>query len=555
MHKRLEPKLFTILREGYTKELFLADLTAGVIVGIVALPLSIAFAIASGVKPEQGLITAIIAGFIVSAFGGSRVQIAGPTGAFIVIVYGILEQYGFQGLVIATIMAGFLLIIMGFARLGTLLKFIPYPLTIGFTSGIALIIFSSQIKDLFGLRIQNLPADFIEKWILYFEKMSTINLDALLVGVGSLVVILLWSRITHRVPGPLVAILLATAVVHLFHIPVETIGSRFGEVPSNLPAPHSPHITWKTITNLVSPAITIALLGSIESLLSAVVADGMTRTRHRSNMELIAQGIANIASPLFGGLPATGAIARTATNVKNGGRTPIAGIIHSITLFLIMIFFGKWAALIPLPALAAILIVVAYNMSEWHSFVKVLRSPKSDVAVMLITFGLTVLIDLTVAIEVGIVLAALLFMRRMSEVSHVNAITRDLQEERDEEDTGMSRRIIPQGVEVFEVYGTLFFGAVDQFTESMRFLVKKPRVLILETRNLLAIDATGIHAVENLIPELSQQKIHLIISGIHKQPLFAMQQAGIFDQIGEDNVCGNLDEALERAHVLLTIST
>ena len=555
MHKRLEPKLFTILREGYTKELFLADLTAGVIVGIVALPLAIAFAIASGVKPEQGLITAIIAGFIVSAFGGSRVQIAGPTGAFIVIVYGILEQYGFQGLVIATIMAGFLLIIMGFARLGTLLKFIPYPLTIGFTSGIALIIFSSQIKDLFGLRIQNLPADFIEKWILYFEKISTINLDALLVGVGSLVVILLWSRITHRVPGPLVAILLATAVVHLFHIPVETIGSRFGEVPSNLPAPHSPHITWKTITNLVSPAITIALLGSIESLLSAVVADGMTRTRHRSNMELIAQGIANIASPLFGGLPATGAIARTATNVKNGGRTPIAGIIHSITLFLIMIFFGKWAALIPLPALAAILIVVAYNMSEWHSFVKVLRSPKSDVAVMLITFGLTVLIDLTVAIEVGIVLAALLFMRRMSEVSHVNAITRDLQEERDEEDTGMSRRIIPQGVEVFEVYGTLFFGAVDQFTESMRFLVKKPRVLILETRNLLAIDATGIHAVENLIPELSQQKIHLIISGIHKQPLFAMQQAGIFDQIGEDNVCGNLDEALERAHVLLTIST
>lgn len=555
MPKRLEPKLFTILREGYTKELFFADLTAGIIVGIVALPLAIAFAIASGVKPEQGLITAIIAGFIVSAFGGSRVQIAGPTGAFIVIVYGILEQYGFQGLVIATIMAGFLLIIMGFARLGTLLKFIPYPLTIGFTSGIALIIFSSQIKDLFGLRIQNLPADFIEKWILYFEKMSTVNLDALLVGVGSLVVILLWSRITHRIPGPLVAILLATAVVHLFHIPVETIGSRFGEVPSNLPVPHSPHITWKTITSLVSPAITIALLGSIESLLSAVVADGMTRTRHRSNMELIAQGIANIVSPLFGGLPATGAIARTATNVKNGGRTPIAGMIHSITLFLIMIFFGKWAALIPLPALAAILIVVAYNMSEWHSFVKVLRSPKSDVAVMLITFGLTVIIDLTVAIEVGIVLAALLFMRRMSEVSHVNAITRDLQEERDEEDTGISRRIIPQGVEVFEVYGTLFFGAVDQFTESMRFLVKKPRVLILETRNLLAIDATGIHAVENLIPELSQQKIHLIISGIHKQPLFAMQQAGLFDQIGEDNVCGNLDEALARAHVLLMIST
>jgi SulP family sulfate permease len=551
VHRRLEPKLFTILREGYSKEQFISDLTAGVIVGVVALPLAIAFAIASGVKPEQGLYTAVIAGFIVSVLGGSRVQIAGPTGAFIVIVYGIVQQYGYEGLALATVMAGIFLIIMGVARLGTLLKFIPYPLTVGFTSGIALIIFSSQIKDFLGLHIQNLPADFTEKWIVYAENFRTFDVNALIVGLGSLILILLWPRVTHRIPGPLVAILFATAAVQLLEVPVETIGSRFGNVPTTLPAPRIPQVSWQTITSLVSPAITIALLGAIESLLSAVVADGMTRTRHRSNMELIAQGAANIVSPLFGGLPATGAIARTATNVKNGGRTPLAGIIHAVTLFLIMLFFGHWATLIPLPTLAAILIVVAYNMSEWHSFLKVLRSPRSDVAVMLVTFALTVIVDLTVAIEVGILLAALLFMRRMSEVSQVNAITRDLQEEREEEEALPSRRLFPEGVEVFEVYGTLFFGAVDQFTESMRFLEKRPRVLILETRNLLAIDATGLHAIEELIHQLSQQRTHFIISGIHKQPLFAMQQAGILDRLGEDNVCGNLDLALERAHSLI----
>ena len=553
MHKRLEPKLLSLLREGYTRQQFASDLVAGVIVGVVALPLAIAFAIASGVKPEQGLYTAIIGGVVVSVLGGSRVQIAGPTGAFIVIVYGVVQKYGYDGLAVATTMAGVFLIIMGFARLGTLLKFIPYPLTVGFTSGIALIIFTSQIKDFFGLHIHNLPADFIEKWIVYAQNLWTFDLGSLLVGLGSLLLIIFWPRISHRIPGPLVALLLATVVVQVFHIPVETIGSRFGRVPHSLPMPHPPHVTWQMMTGLVSPAITIALLGAIESLLSAVVADGMLRTRHRSNMELIAQGAANIFSPMFGGIPVTGAIARTATNIKNGGRTPIAGIVHGLTLLLIMLFFARWAVLIPFPALAAILVIVAYNMSEWRSFKKVLRSPLSDVAVMLVTFTLTVIVDLTVAIEVGIVLAALLFMRRMSEVSQVNAITRDLQEEREEEEVTVTKPIIPDGVEVFELYGTLFFGAVDQFTESMRFLENKPKVLILETRNLLAVDATGLRALDELVYQLSHQKTHFLLSGIHKQPLFAMQQSGLLDRLGEDNVCGSLDEALKRAGELIQL--
>lgn len=553
MSKRLEPKLFSVLRGGYSKEQLKADVIAGVIVGIVALPLAIAFAIASGVKPEQGLYTAVIAGLVVSILGGSRVQIAGPTGAFIVIVYGIVQKYGYDGLAIATLMAGVILIIMGLARLGTLLKFIPYPLTVGFTSGIALIIFTSQIKDFFGFHIANLPANFFEQWVVYAVNLRTVDLHALFVGLGSLLIIMLWPKISHRIPSPLVALLAATAVVHIFDIPVATIGSRFGSVPNSLPMPRIPHVTWHTITGLVSPAITIALLGSIESLLSAVVADGMIRSRHRSNMELIAQGAANIFSPMFGGIPATGAIARTATNVKNGGRTPVAGIVHALTLLLIMVFFGQWAALIPFPALAAILVVVAYNMSEWRSFLKILRSPKSDIAVMLVTFGLTVVFDLTVAIEVGIVLAALLFMRNMAEVSQVNAITRDLRDDREEEETALTKPAIPEGVEVFELYGTLFFGAVDQFTESMRSIETKPRVLILETQNLLAIDASGLRALDELVHELSHQKTSLIISGIHKQPLFAMQRAGLLDRIGEDNVCGMLDEALARAGTLLAL--
>jgi SulP family sulfate permease len=542
--------LFTALRSGYSREQFLADLGAGVIVGIVALPLAIAFAIASGVKPEQGLYTAVIAGLVVSVLGGSRVQIAGPTGAFIVIVFGIVQKHGVDGLAVATVIAGVLLMAMGFAKLGTLLRFVPYPLTVGFTSGIALIIFSSQLNDLLGVQIQPLPADFVEKWLAYAGHGTRINTSALAVGMGTLAILILWPRITHRVPASLVALVLSTAAVHLFRIPVETIGSRFGAVPTGLPAPHLPQVSWKTITELFSPAMTIALLGGIESLLSAVVADGMIRKRHRSNMELVAQGVANILSPIFGGIPATGAIARTATNVKMGGRTPVAGIVHAITLLLIMLVAGQWAALIPMPALAAILVVVAYHMSEWHSFLKILKSPFSDIAVMLVTFFLTVVIDLTVAIEVGIVLAALLFMRRMAEVSQVNALTRDLQEEGEEEEDG-AKTAVPPGVEVFEVYGSLFFGAVDQFTESMRPLEKTPKVLILETQHLLAIDATGLRALEDLATQLQHQKSHFILSGIHKQPLFAITNSGLLDRIGEDNVCGSLTEAVQRAKVLM----
>lgn len=551
MHTRLEPKFFTLLREGYTKKQFLSDAVAGVIVGVVALPLAIAFAIASGVKPEQGLFTAVIAGLVVSVFGGSRVQIGGPTGAFIVIVYGVVQKYGYDGLAVATIMAGILLVIMGLARLGTLLKFVPYPLTVGFTSGIAIIILSSQVKDFFGLQIQDLSADFVGKWYQYAEHFHSFDWISLATGLVSLFIILLWPRVTHRVPGSLVAILLVTAGVHIFGLPVATIGSRFGSVPTMLPAPHVPQVSWQTLTGLFAPAFTIAVLGAIESLLSAVVADGMLQTRHRSNMELVAQGAANILSPIFGGIPATGAIARTATNIKSGGRTPVAGIIHAVTLLLIMLIFGQWAKLIPMPTLAAILIVVAYNMSEWRSVMKLLRSPRSDVAVMAVTFVLTVVVDLTVAIQIGVILSAMLFIRRMAEVSQVNAVTRDLKEESEGNEEGGAQRALPAGVEVFEVLGTLFFGAVDQFTEALRQIDSKPRVIILETRNLLAIDATGIRTLENLAHQLSQEGTALVISGIHKQPMVALAQSGLIDQLGEDNLCGNLDEALERTKALL----
>jgi sulfate permease, SulP family len=548
----LTPKLFTVFRKGYSRQQFLADLTAGTIVGIVALPLAIAFAIASGVKPEQGLYTAVIAGFIVSAFGGSRVQIGGPTGAFIVIVYGIVRSYGYDGLVVATLIAGVILIVMGLARLGTLLKFVPYPLTVGFTSAIALIIFSSQINDFLGLRVPDLPADFIGKWLVYARHWSMFDGNSLAVGMASLAIILLAQRVFPRVPGSLLAILSMTAVVQLFNLHVETIGTRFGSVPNFLPAPRLPDVSWETITKVFSPAVTIAMLGSIESLLSAVVADGMIRSRHRSNSELIAQGVANIISPLFSGIPATGAIARTATNVRSGGRTPVAGMVHAVVLLLIMLIFGRWAALIPMPTLAAILLVVAYNMSEWHSFVKTFRSPRSDVAVMLVTFALTVIVDLTVAIQVGVILSAMLFIRRMAEVSHVTPLTRDLKEAEETEDDGSHPKAIPEGVEVFDVYGTLFFGAVEQFRETMRALEKPPRVFILETSNLLAIDATGIRAIEDLIVRLTNDGTRFILSGIHKQPLFAITQAGLLDRIGEDNVCGTLAEALEIARTITT---
>ncbi len=545
--KDLHPKLLTILRSGYSREQFTADLIAGLIVGIVALPLAIAFAIASGVKPEQGLYTAVIGGFVVAVLGGSRVQIAGPTGAFIVIVYGIVQTHGYDGLVVATLIAGVLLVIMGLSGFGTLLKFVPYPLTVGFTSGIALIIFSSQINDFLGLGIRDPPAHFVAKWGVLIDHLPLIDLPSLSVGSVSILLIVGFQRLAPRIPGSLVAILLVTTVVHLAHIPVATIGTLFGSVPNMLPDPQIPKVSWQTMTEMFSPAITIAMLGAIESLLSASVADGMIRSRHRPNMELVAQGAANILSPLFSGIPVTGAIARTATNVKSGGRTPVAGIVHSLVLLLVMLVFGQWATLIPMPVLAAILLVVSYNMSEWHSFIRLMKSPRSDVAVMLVTFALTIIVDLTVAIQVGVILSALLFIRRMASVSQVTPLTRDLRDVDEADSDGAGQMPLPEGIEVFEVYGSLFFGAVEQFTETTRALKKKPRVFILETRNLLAIDASGIRALEDLFSQLSGEGTRFMICGIHKQPLVALSQSGFVDRMGEDNLAGSLDEALEMA--------
>lgn len=547
----LKPKLFTALK-NYSKQQFISDATAGIIVGIVALPLAIAFGIASGVTPEKGIITAIIAGFIISLLGGSRVQIGGPTGAFIVIVYGIIQQYGTTGLAIATIMAGIILIIMGIAKFGSLIKFIPYPVVVGFTSGIALLIFSTQIKDFFGLQIQNIPAEFHEKWIVYFENFSTINLNVLFISLLALAIMILWPKLTHRIPGSLVAIIITTIIVSVFKIPVETIGSRFGDIPSDLPSPNFYEINLATIRNLIGPATVIALLAAIESLLSAVVADGMIGGRHRSNMELIAQGVANVITPLFGGIPATGAIARTATNIKNGGRTPIAGIIHSITLLLIMLFFGSYAKLIPMATLAAILVVVSYNMSEWRAFKDLLKSPKSDVVVLLTTFFLTVIFDLTIAIEIGMILSVLLFMKRMAEVSNVSIITKELEDVEEQPDpNSIDKKQIPDGVEVFEINGPFFFGAAKKFKDQMDIVEKPPKVRIIRMRNVPAIDATGLQTLKDFYYDAKKHNIHLILSGVHTQPLYALTQAGILDLYGEENIHGNIDDALDRAREIL----
>ncbi len=552
----LVPKLVTVFQEGYTRRLFAGDLMAGVIVGIVALPLAIAFAIASGVKPEQGLYTAIVAGFLISALSGSRVQIGGPTGAFIVLVYAIVQKHGYDGLATATLLAGVLLLLMGLARLGTVIKFIPYPVTVGFTGGIALIIFTAQIRDFFGLQMTTVPAEFIEKLAAFREHSASFNPWALAVGAATLLLVICWPRVTRRIPGSLVAILGTTAAVQLLNLPVETIGSRFGAVPNGLPSPHLPNISWPLIQEMFSPALSIALLAGIESLLSAVVADGMTERRHRSNMELVAQGVANIVSPLFGGIPATGAIARTATNIKNGGQTPVAGLVHAATLLLVLLFFGKWAALIPMATLAGILVVVAYNMSEWHLFVKMFRSPKSDILVLLTTFLLTVFLDLTVAIQVGVVLASFLFMRRMAEATQVGYVTGMLQEEENPDDPlALKLRQIPAGVEVFEVAGPFFFGAADKFKDALTTAKGQPQILILRLRHVLTLDATALQALESVLKKSQRAGNTLILSGVHAQPLIVLERSGLLTQIGEDNVLGNIDAALNRARVLLGLPT
>jgi SulP family sulfate permease len=558
-HLVLVPKLVTTLKT-YDRAQLAADVGAGVIVGIVALPRAIAFGIASGVTPERGLYTAIIAGFLISALGGSRVQIGGPTGAFVVIVYGIVQRYGIDGLMVATLMGGVILIGFGLAGLGGAIKFIPFPVVTGFTSGIALIIFSGQIKDLLGLPIAALPADFIGRWAAYAHATTDVHWPAALVSALTLAILVLWPRLNTRIPGPFVALLATTALANLLHLPVETIGSRFGSIDVGFPRPALPAVSLATATALVGPAFTIALLAGIESLLSAVVSDGMIGGKHRSNMELVAQGVANIASPLFGGIPATGAIARTATNVKSGGRTPVAGMVHALTLLLITVFFGRWAALIPMATLAAILVVVSYHMSEWRTFRSELRAPRSDLVVLLTTFLLTVLVDLTVAVEVGLVLAAFLFMRRMAEVTNVSAITREFDESGDDDErdpNSLRRRSVPAGVEVYEINGPFFFGAAEKFKETMTQLRGRPAVLILRLRNVPAMDSTGLHALRDVVTRFRRQGTRVILSDVHAQPMVALQRSALADELSEEDLAGNIDDALNvaRAHLGLATET
>lgn len=550
----LVPKIVTALQD-YNREKFLGDLVAGVIVGVVALPLAIAFAIASGVTPDRGLWTAIVAGFLISLLGGSRVQIGGPTGAFVVIVYGIVQKYGIDGLTVATLMAGVILIGMGIAKLGTMIKFIPYPVITGFTSGIALIIFSGEIKDLFGLQMGTVPADFIGKWIAYAKTATGFTPGAVVVSLIALAIILIWPRVNRRIPGPFVALIVTTLLVKMMNLPVETIDTRFGGISASVPHPQFPHLSLAEITALVGPAFTIALLAAIESLLSAVVADGMIGGRHRSNIELVAQGVANIASSLFGGIPATGAIARTATNIKNGARTPVAGIIHALTLLVITVFAGRWAGLIPMATLAAILVVVSYHMCEWRIFLAELRSPKSDVAILLTTFLLTVLIDLTVAISVGMVLAAFLFMKRMADVTNVRALKQEFEADDADryasDENGARLRDIPAGVEVYEINGAFFFGAAETFKDTLAQIAGKPKVLIIRMRDVLLLDSTGMHALKDVVHRSRKDGTVVLLSDVHMQPLVALTGSAVLEEIGPENLFSNLDDALQRAGDLL----
>ena len=541
------PKTFTTLA-GYSRRQFVADLQAGLVVGIVAVPLAIAFAIASGVPPETGLVTAAIAGFLISLLGGSRVQIGGPTGAFVGIVYGIVTRYGVEGLTICTMLAGLILVVLGLARFGAAIKFIPYPVVTGFTSGIAVIIFSSQIRDLLGLRMGGVPAPFLEKWSAFAASLPTASPAAIGVAAGSLVILLAWPRVSRVVPAPIVAILVASLAVAALRLPVETIGTRFGEIRASIPAPRLPALSLERIRELFSPAVTVALLAGIESLLSAVVADGMIGSRHKSNVELIGQGVANLGSALVGGMPATGAIARTATNVKTGGRTPVAGMTHAAVVAAVFLFLGRWARYIPLATLAAILVVVAYHMSEWRAFAQLFRTPKSDVAVLLTTFLLTVLIDLTVAVQVGVVLAAFLFIKRMADVTNVGMIAGEWRDAPDgtmrDDPDGVARRSIPPGVEVYEVNGPFFFGAADKIKDVLHFVARKPEVFILRMRNVPAIDASGIRVLDDLFRSFSHQGIRFLIAGVRAQPLEALERAGKLDEYGRENFVATLDEAL-----------
>ena len=554
-----KPKLFSALKH-YNRQQLMTDLLAGIIVGIVALPLAIAFGIASGVTPEKGIITAIVAGLIISVFGGSKVQIGGPTGAFIIIIYGIIQQYGFEGLTIATLMAGVFLIMFGVLHLGTIIKYIPYPIVVGFTSGIALTIFTTQIKDLLGLSMAIVPSDFIEKWIAYIDCVPTIERWSTLIGLGSVAIIALWPKVTKRtalgkLPGSLIAIVLMTIAAALLRqyagvTTIETIGDRFS-ISATLPQAQVPDLTWDVIKGLVSPAITIAILGAIESLLSATVADGVIGDRHNSNTELIAQGLANLASPIFGGIPATGAIARTMTNINNGGRTPVAGIVHAAVLVLIFLFLMPLAQYIPMACLAGVLVIVSYNMSGWRSFVSILKNPKSDVIVLWVTFLLTVIFDLTIAIEVGLLCACLLFMRRMAETTDVKVISQEINPEEEDSDFqlgNLEHLTIPEGVEVYEINGPYFFGAGNRFEEIMGALHhQRPRVRIIRMRKVPFVDSTGIHNLTNLCLMSQAEGIQIVLSGVNEKVQAVLHKAGFDTMLGEENICSHINEALERA--------
>ncbi|MGN1376076.1 MAG: SulP family inorganic anion transporter [Prevotella sp.] len=550
------PRLLSTIKQ-YDKKTLSADIMAGIIVGIVALPLAIAFAIASGVTPEKGIITAVVAGFIISVFGGSKVQIGGPTGAFIIIIYGIIQQYGIEGLTIATLMAGAFLVLFGLLRLGTIIKYIPYPIIVGFTSGIAVTIFTTQIKDLFGLQITDVPSDFIEKWGAYACNIGSIDFWSAAIGIISVIIIAITPRFSKKIPGSLVAIIFMTIIALLLKnmagvTTIETIGDRFA-ISNQLPDAQMPQMTWETIKGLVSPAITIAILGAIESLLSATVADGVIGDHHDSNTELIAQGMANIAAPLFGGIPATGAIARTMTNINNGGKTPISGIVHAVVLLLIFLFLMPLAQYIPMACLAGVLVIVSYGMSGWRSFKELMKNPKSDVAVLLITFFLTIIFDLTIAIEVGLIIACLLFMKRMAETTDVKVIMDEIDpnDELDITKGNLEHLTIPKGVEVYEINGPYFFGAGNRFEEIMATLGDRPKVRVIRMRKVPFVDSTGIHNLTNLCIMSQKEGIQIVLSGVNTTVRSTLEKSGFNELVGEANICSHINIALKRANEII----
>ncbi|MDR2510865.1 MAG: sulfate permease [Bacteroidales bacterium] len=545
------PEILYTIRQ-YSKEKFLKDLTAGIIVGIVALPLAIAFGIASGVTPEKGLLTAIIAGFIISLLGGSKVQIGGPTGAFIVIVAGVVSQYGITGLLIATILAGVLLIVMGLLRLGDVIKFIPYPVVVGFTAGIAVVIFSTQIKDFLGLTMQNVPSDFIEKWMAYFKNFASTNFWALGIAGFTVLFSLLWGKWVKLIPGTLLAIIITTVMVYFFNIPVETIGSKFGEISTSLPTPEIPVIDFAVFRQLLPVAFTIAMLGAIESLLSAMVADGAISAKHNSNTELIAQGIANVITPIFGGIPATGAIARTMTNIKNGGRTPVAGLIHAVVLLLILILLGDLAKLIPMSCLAGILVIVAYNMSGWRSVIAVCKTGKSEMAVLLTTFLLTVIFDLTIAIEIGLILALFLFVRRVAASTGIRKVDGNIAASENEREVFNDETLhIPAGVDVYEIEGPFFFGIANKFDEIDNVVKQKPKIRVIRMRKVNFMDSTGIHNLESFVLKNKKQGIKIVLSGVNEEVLNSICHSNLLNTIGKENILPNIQAAMERVDILL----